>query len=94
MARAREYRLTAVPDEDVPQNLQDLDEDDVPLENKKLQESSGKMVGYMPFYIAIGVIAVTALIVMALLLRKKRLVGITPAKRQGKKTTEESDDEK
>lgn len=86
--------LTAVPDEDVPQNLQDLDEDDVPLENKKLQESSGKMVGYMPFYIAIGVIAVAALIVMALLLRKKRLAGITPAKRQGKKTTEESDDEK
>ncbi len=86
--------LTAVPDEEVPQNLQDLDDEDVPLENKRLQESSGRMMGYMPFYIMIGVIAVAALIVMAVLLRKKKGVLVTQTKQRTKKTTDESDDEK
>lgn len=73
--------VAAVPDEGVPlddgpEDLQNLDDEDVPLANVN-QERPGKVVSYLPVYIGIGVAAAIALAATAIYLRKRRRV---PAK--------------
>lgn len=70
--------LTAAPDEEVPQDLVDLDEEDgeVPLANQNLdkQERPGTRMSYLPVYVGIGSAAVLGLILAALYLNKRRKV--------------------
>lgn len=72
--------LTAVPDEDVPQNLVDLDNEDeqVPLANTDLgkQERPGTRMSYLPIYVGIGSAAVLGLILSALYLNKRRKASV------------------
>ncbi len=72
--------LTAVPDEDVPQNLVDLDNEDeqVPLANTDLgkQERPGTRMSYLPIYFGIGSAAVLGLILSALYLNKRRKASV------------------
>ncbi|MDE6829541.1 MAG: hypothetical protein K2P34_04300, partial [Lachnospiraceae bacterium] len=70
-----------VPDEEVPldegpQELENLDDEEVPLANMN-QERPGKIMGYLPVYIGIGLVAAIALVATAIYLRKRRKV---PAK--------------
>ncbi len=73
--------VAAVPDEEVPldegpEDLVDLDDEEVPLANMN-QERPGKIMGYLPVYIGIGLVAAIALVATAVYLRKRRKV---PAK--------------
>lgn len=86
--------LTAVPDEDVPQNLLDLDDEDIPLENTKLQQSSGTVLGYLPIYASIALVAIAALVVMAVYLRKRNSLFSKLIKTKNKKSAESADGEK
>lgn len=65
-----------VPDEEVPQadrpdDIQDLDDDEVPLANLDGNQS-GKVMGYLPVYIGIGAAALLALAGTAVYLKKRR----------------------
>lgn len=51
---------TEVPDEDVQQNVVDLDDEDVPLDNKDL-DRPGSTTNRIPIYATIAVAAATAL---------------------------------
>lgn len=73
--------VAAVPDEEVPldegpEDLVDLDDEEVPLANMN-QERPGKIMSYLPVYIGIGLVAAIALVATAIYLRKRRKV---PAK--------------
>lgn len=81
--------LTAVPDEQTPTDLMDLDDEDVPLDNMKLRQSAGTVLGYLPIYGAIVLVAMAALAVMAVYLRKRRIPMV-----KVKKEDDKSDDEK
>lgn len=81
--------LTAVPDEQTPTDLMDLDDEDVPLDNMKLRQSAGTVLGYLPIYGAIVLVAMAALVVMAVYLRKRRIPMV-----KVKKEDDKSDDEK
>lgn len=61
----------AVPQAESPDDLVDLDDEEVPLSQGKAQQS-GTVMGYLPVYIGIGVAAVLALAGTALYLRKRR----------------------
>lgn len=63
--------LVEAPDEQVPQDLVDLDDEEVPLANIK-EDRPGTVMSHMPIYIGIGAVAVTALIVAAVYLKKRR----------------------
>ena len=69
-----------VPDEEVPEDLVDLDEEDTPLANKSLDETErpGTRMSYLPIYIAIGAAAVAGLCVTAVYLKKRRKASVTP----------------
>ncbi len=72
---------TVVPDEEVPldegpDDIVDLDDEEVPLANVN-QDRPGKVMSYLPVYIGIGAAAAVALVATALYLRKRRRV---PAK--------------
>lgn len=65
-----------VPDEEVPQaerpdQMQDLDDDEVPLANLD-QNQNSRVMGYLPVYIGIGVAAALALAGTAIYLKKRR----------------------
>lgn len=72
--------LTPVEDEDVPQDLVDLDEDneEVPLANQEIdnQERPGTRMSYLPIYIGIGAAAIAGLVLAALYLKKRRAVPV------------------
>lgn len=72
--------LTPVEDEDVPQDLVDLDEDneEVPLANQEIdnQERPGTRMSYLPIYIGIGAAALAGLVLAALYLKKRRAVPV------------------
>lgn len=61
----------AVPQADMPDQVQDLDEG-VPLAKMDPGRPGGHLMGYLPIYIGIGAAAVLALAGMAFYLRKKR----------------------
>lgn len=65
-----------VPDEEVPQaerpdQMQDLDDEEVPLANLG-QNQNSRVMGYLPVYIGIGVAAALALAGTAVYLKKRR----------------------
>lgn len=63
----------SLPDDEVPldqQNLENLDEEEVPMADIKLEQ--GKVMGYMPVYIGIGVTAASTLVIAAIYLRKRQ----------------------
>lgn len=63
-----------LPDEEVPlaqQNLEDLDDGEVPLANIKLDQA-GTIMGYLPVYIGIGATAVLLLLIAAIYLSRRR----------------------
>ena len=65
-----------VPDEEVPQaerpdQMQDLDDEEVPLANLG-QNQNSRVMGYLPVYIGIGVAAALALAGTAIYLKKRR----------------------
>lgn len=72
--------LTPVEDEDVPQDLVDLDEDneEVPLANQEIdnQERPGTRMSYLPIYIGIGAAAIAGLVLATLYLKKRRAVPV------------------
>ena len=66
-----------VPDEEVPQanapeDVVDLDDDEVPLAS--MEGNQGRMIGYLPVYIGIGIAAVLALAGTAIYLKKRRMI--------------------
>ena len=61
---------TEIPEEDVPQNVVDLDDDDVPLDKKDL-ERPGSTPNRIPIYATIAVVAVVAIAVAGFVFRKK-----------------------
>ena len=63
--------LVHAPDEQTPQELVNLDEEDVPLANVK-EDRPGTVMSHMPIYIGIGAVALAALIVVAVYLNKHR----------------------
>lgn len=63
--------LVEAPDEQVPQDLVDLDDEETPLANIK-EDRPGTVMSHMPIYIGIGVVAVAALIVAAVYLKKRK----------------------
>ena len=70
-AGAADEGLVDVPDEQTPQELVDLDEEDVPLANVK-EDRPGTVMSHTPIYIGIGAIALVALIIAAVYLNKHR----------------------
>ena len=61
---------TEIPEEDVPQNVVDLDDEDVPLDKKDL-ERPGSTPNRIPIYATIAVVAVVAIAVAGFVFRKK-----------------------
>ena len=59
---------------DIPDNIQDLDspDDEVPLAKMNVGQPGGTVMGYLPIYIGIGAVAVSALAVTAVYLTKRR----------------------
>lgn len=67
-----------VEDEDVPEDLVDLDDEDTPLANQKLDgDRPGTKVGYLPVYVGIGAAAAAALLLAAIYLKKHRRAAVT-----------------
>lgn len=68
-----------VPDEDVPlsDNLRDLDDEDVPLAGAG-GEQAGVVIGYLPVYVGIGAVAVSALLLTAVYLKKRQRAAAVP----------------
>lgn len=62
---------TEIPEEDVPQNVVDLDDEDVPLDKKDL-ERPGSTPNRIPIYATIAVVAVVAIGVAGFVFLKKR----------------------
>lgn len=62
---------TEIPEEDVPQNVVDLDDEDVPLDKKDL-ERPGSTPNRIPIYVTIAVVAVVAIGVAGFVFLKKR----------------------
>lgn len=62
---------TETPEEDVPQNVVDLDDEDVPLDKKDL-ERPGSTPNRIPIYATIAVVAVVAIGVAGFVFLKKR----------------------
>lgn len=62
---------TEIPEEDVPQNVVDLDDEDVPLDKKDL-ERPGSTPNRIPIYATIAVAAVVAIGVAGFVFLKKR----------------------
>lgn len=67
----------AVPDEEVPrdgepQELIDLDDEDVPLADISSERTGGTVISYLPIYIGIGAAAALALIGVAIYLQKRK----------------------
>ena len=74
-ADAGVQEVVPVEDEQVPEDLVDLDDEDTPLANQKLDdERPGTRMGYLPVYVGIGAAALTALILAAFYLRKRRSI--------------------
>ena len=71
-ANAGEQDVTQVPDENTPQDLVDLDEEDTPLANKILDERPGTRLGYFPMYVTIALAALAALILAVIYLKKRQ----------------------
>ena len=71
--------LMGVPDEDVPlsDNLRDLDDEDVPLAGAG-GEQAGVVMGYLPVYVGIGAVAVSALLLTAVYLKKRQRAAAVP----------------
>lgn len=69
-----------VPEEEVPQDLIDLDDEETPLANKSLDsmERPGTRMSYLPIYIAIGIAAAAALGVTVIYLKKRRKAPVSP----------------
>ena len=63
--------LVEAPDEETPQNLVDLDDEEVPLANVK-EDRPGTVMSHLPIYIGVGVAALAALAIMAIYLKKRR----------------------
>ncbi len=79
----------SLPDEEVPldqQNLEDLDDGEVPMADVKLEQ--GTVMGYTPVYIGIGATAAAALAAAAVYLRKrqKKLSVKSVGKESGRET--------
>lgn len=73
--------VVPVEDENVPQDLVDLDEENTPLANKKLDdERPGTQMSYLPIYIGIGAAAVAALAISAIYLKRRRKGAVTTEK--------------
>ena len=80
--------LVDVPDGEVPQsNLQDLDDEEVPLANIG-GDQAGMVMGYLPIYIGIAAVALSALLMTAIYLKRRRKAAAERASRQ------DSDDRK
>lgn len=74
-ADAGVQEVVPVEDEQVPEDLVDLDDEDTPLANQKLDdERPGTRMGYLPVYVGIGAAALAALILAAFYLRKRRSI--------------------
>lgn len=65
--------MTDLPDENTPQALQDLDDEEVPLAKYDFGGRPGAVISYLPFYIGIGGTALIALIAAAVCLRKRQI---------------------
>lgn len=63
--------LVEAPDEEVPQDLVNLDDEEVPLANVK-KDRPGTVMSHLPVYIGVGAVALVALIVAAVYLKKRR----------------------
>lgn len=63
--------LVEAPDEEVPQDLVNLDDEEVPLANVK-KDRPGTVMSHLPVYIGVGAMALVALIVAAVYLKKRR----------------------
>lgn len=63
--------LVEAPDEQVPQDLVDLDDEEVPLANVK-EDRPGTVMSHLPIYIGIGAVALVTLIAAAVYLKKRR----------------------
>lgn len=63
--------LVEAPDEEVPQDLVNLDDEEVPLANVK-KDRPGTVMSHLPVYIGVGAVALVALIVAAMYLKKRR----------------------
>lgn len=63
----------AVPQADTPEDMVDLDDEEVPMANMP-EKTGGRVVSYLPVYIGIGAAAVLALVGMAFFLKKRRRV--------------------
>lgn len=74
-AAAEGGAVVPVADEETPQDLVDLDDEETPLANKTLDdiiERAGTRIGYLPVYAVIGMTAAAALILAAIILKKSR----------------------
>ncbi len=65
-----------VPQDDGPDDLIDLDDEEVPLANMSPERTGGTVISYLPIYIGIGAVAVLALIGAAIYLRKRKRVPV------------------
>lgn len=82
--------LVDVPDGEVPQsNLQDLDDEEVPLANIA-QDQAGMMMGYMPIYMGIGAVALSALLLTAIYLKRRRKAAVVRSSDESSDDKEES----
>lgn len=63
--------LVDVPEDETPQDLVDLDDEDVPLANVK-EDRPGTVLSQLPIYIGVGILAVAALVIAALYLKKHK----------------------
>ena len=64
----------------MPQDLVDLDDEDTPLANQKLDDTErpGTRMGYMPIYTGIGAAAAAALLLTAIYLKRRRKSAVQP----------------
>lgn len=63
--------LVDVPEDETPQDLVDLDDEDVPLANVK-EDRPGTVLSQLPIYIGVGILAVAALVIAAVYLKKHK----------------------
>lgn len=60
-----------MPEEETPQDLVDLDDEEVPMANVQ-EDRPGTVKSYLPIYIGIGVAALVILAAVAIYLNKRR----------------------